>query len=98
MIFLISILGVYSGSKLPMEFLPSIDNPAITVTTLSQGLDAETMTKDVTHPSKTISQFRTRRHHYFFYIRGIITYRHYVYIKSKHERCKDAKSKSRQYN
>ena len=50
MIFLISILGVYSGSKLPMEFLPSIDNPAITVTTLSQGLDAETMTKDVTDP------------------------------------------------
>ena len=50
MIFLISILGVYSGSKLPMEFLPSIDNPAITVTTLSQGLDAETMTKDVTNP------------------------------------------------
>ena len=50
MIFLISILGVYSGSKLPMEFLPSIDNPTITVTTLSQGLDAETMTKDVTDP------------------------------------------------
>ena len=23
------------GSKLPMEFLPSIDNPAVTVTTLS---------------------------------------------------------------
>lgn len=52
MVFLISILGVYSGSKLPMEFLPSIDNPAITVTTLSQGLDAETMTKDVTDPLK----------------------------------------------
>ena len=50
MVFLISILGVYSGSKLPMEFLPSIDNPAITVTTLSQGLDAETMTKEVTDP------------------------------------------------
>ena len=60
MIFLISILGVYSGSKLPMEFLPSIDNPAITVTTLSQGLDAETMTKDVTDPSR--KQFRNLEH------------------------------------
>ena len=37
------------GSKLPMEFLPSIDNPAVTVTTLSPGLDAEAMTK-VTDP------------------------------------------------
>ena len=50
--FLISILGVYSGSKLPMEFLPSIDNPAVTVTTLSPGLDAEAMTKEVTDPLK----------------------------------------------
>ncbi|KFM99827.1 acrB/AcrD/AcrF family protein [Bacillus clarus] len=50
MIFLISVLGVYSGSKLPMEFLPSVDNPAITVTTMSQDLDAETMTKEVTEP------------------------------------------------
>lgn len=50
MVFLISILGIYSGSKLPMEFLPSIDNPTVTITTLSQGLDAETMTKEVTEP------------------------------------------------
>ncbi|WP_242236579.1 efflux RND transporter permease subunit [Bacillus cereus group sp. BfR-BA-01316] len=60
MVFLISILGVYSGSKLPMEFLPSIDNPVITVTTLSQGLDAETMTKDVTDPLE--KQFRNLEH------------------------------------
>lgn len=60
MVFLISILGVYSGSKLPMEFLPSIDNPAITVTTLSQGLDAETMTQDVTDPLE--KQFRNLEH------------------------------------
>lgn len=50
MVFLISVLGIYSGSKLPMEFLPSVDNPAITVTTMSQGLDAETLTKEVTEP------------------------------------------------
>ena len=43
-----------------MEFLPSIDNPAITVTTLSQGLDAETMTKDVTDPLE--KQFRNLEH------------------------------------
>ncbi|WP_336991808.1 efflux RND transporter permease subunit [Bacillus toyonensis] len=69
MVFLISILGVYSGSKLPMEFLPSIDNPAITVTTLSQGLDAETMTKDVTDPLE--KQFRNLEH-----IDGIISSTH----------------------
>lgn len=60
MIFLISVLGVYSGSKLPMEFLPSIDNPAITITTLSEGLDAEVMTKEVTEPLE--KQFRNLEH------------------------------------
>ncbi|MDM5187174.1 efflux RND transporter permease subunit [Bacillus sp. DX4.1] len=60
MVLLISILGVYSGSKLPMEFLPSIDNPAVTITTLSQGLDAETMAKEVTEPLE--KQFRNLEH------------------------------------
>jgi HAE1 family hydrophobic/amphiphilic exporter-1 len=60
MVFLISVLGVYSGSKLPMEFLPSIDNPVVTVTTLSQGMDAETMTKEVTEPLE--KQFRNLSH------------------------------------
>ncbi|MEY8350314.1 efflux RND transporter permease subunit [Bacillus cereus] len=60
MIFLISVLGVYSGSKLPMEFLPSVDNPAVTVITMSQGLDAETMTKEVTEPLE--KQFRNLKH------------------------------------
>jgi len=60
MVFLISILGVYSGSKLPMEFLPSIDNPAVTVTTLTQGLNAEAMTKEVTDPLE--KQFRNLEH------------------------------------
>ncbi|MGR5988572.1 efflux RND transporter permease subunit [Bacillus sanguinis] len=60
MVFLVSILGVYSGSKLPMEFLPSIDNPAVTVTTLSPGLDAEAMTQEVTDPLE--KQFRNLEH------------------------------------
>lgn len=60
MVFLISVLGIYSGSKLPMEFLPSVDNPAITVTTMSQGLDAETLTKEVTEPLE--KKFRNLEH------------------------------------
>lgn len=60
MVFLISILGIYSGSKLPMEFLPSVDVPSVTVTTLSQGLDAETMEKEVTEPLE--KQFRNLEH------------------------------------
>ncbi|WP_242144967.1 MULTISPECIES: efflux RND transporter permease subunit [unclassified Bacillus cereus group] len=60
MIFLVSVLGIYSGSKLPMEFLPSADNPAVTVTTMSKGLDAETMTKEVTEPLE--KQFRNLEH------------------------------------
>ncbi|MEN1938827.1 efflux RND transporter permease subunit [Paenibacillus sp. 102] len=60
MVFLISVLGIYSGSKLPMEFLPSVDNPAITVTTMSQGVDAETLTKEVTEPLE--KQFRNLEH------------------------------------
>ncbi|WP_439743296.1 efflux RND transporter permease subunit [Bacillus pseudomycoides] len=60
MVFLISVLGIYSGSKLPMEFLPSVDNPAITVTTMSQGLDAETLTKEVTEALE--KKFRNLEH------------------------------------
>jgi hydrophobic/amphiphilic exporter-1 (mainly G- bacteria), HAE1 family len=50
MVFLVSVLGVYSGSKLPMEFLPSVDNPVVTVTTFGQGMNAETMTEKLTDP------------------------------------------------
>lgn len=60
MVFLISVLGIYSGSKLPMEFLPSMDQPVVTITTLSEGLDAETMTKEVTEPLE--KQFRNLSH------------------------------------
>lgn len=50
MVLLVTVLGTYSGSKLPMEFLPSIDNPMVTVTTFGQGMDAETITDEVTNP------------------------------------------------
>jgi hydrophobic/amphiphilic exporter-1 (mainly G- bacteria), HAE1 family len=50
MCLLISALGVYAGQRLPMEFLPSIDNPMVTVTTLADGMDSETMTDSITEP------------------------------------------------
>ncbi|MBY6038300.1 efflux RND transporter permease subunit [Fictibacillus nanhaiensis] len=50
MCLLISALGVYAGQRLPMEFLPSIDNPMVTVTTLAEGMDSETMTATITEP------------------------------------------------
>ena len=62
MVFLISVLGIYSGSKLPMEFLQRhMDQPRIvTITTLSEGLDAEAMTKEVTEPLE--KQYRNLSH------------------------------------
>jgi hydrophobic/amphiphilic exporter-1 (mainly G- bacteria), HAE1 family len=50
MCLLISALGVFAGQRLPMEFLPSIDNPMVTVTTLADGMDSETMTGTITEP------------------------------------------------
>ncbi|MBD1383391.1 efflux RND transporter permease subunit [Metabacillus arenae] len=50
MVFLVTILGAYSSTRLPMELLPSVDNPMITVSTFGQGMDAETMTEEVTTP------------------------------------------------
>ncbi|MGM0837777.1 MAG: efflux RND transporter permease subunit [Bacillota bacterium] len=50
MVFLVSVMGVYSTTKLPVEFLPSVDNPVITVTTLAQGMDAETTGDTITEP------------------------------------------------
>ncbi|MGG4488112.1 efflux RND transporter permease subunit [Metabacillus idriensis] len=50
MVFLVTVLGVYSGSRLPMELLPSVDAPMITVTTFGVGMDAETVTEEITEP------------------------------------------------
>lgn len=60
MVLLVSILGVTSGLKLPMEFLPSLDAPQITVTAVGQGLDAETMTEEVTEPLE--KEFKNATH------------------------------------
>lgn len=50
MVFIISALGVSSGLGLPMEFLPSVDNPMVSVTTFGHNLDAKSMAKSVTEP------------------------------------------------
>ncbi|SDN68183.1 efflux RND transporter permease subunit [Bacillus sp. OK048] len=50
MTILILIIGVVSYFRLPMEFLPSADNPQVTIITMGQGADSKTMESDVTSP------------------------------------------------
>ncbi|MEH7114717.1 efflux RND transporter permease subunit [Neobacillus niacini] len=50
MTILILIIGVVSYFRLPMEFLPSADNPQVTIITMGQGTDSKTMESDVTSP------------------------------------------------
>lgn len=47
---LILIIGVVSYFRLPMEFLPSADNPQVTIITMGQGTDSKTMESEVTSP------------------------------------------------
>lgn len=46
----ILLIGMFSYFKLPMEFLPSADNPQVTIVTMGQGTDAKTMETTVTTP------------------------------------------------
>ncbi len=50
MTILILIIGVVSYFRLPMEFLPSADNPQVTIITMGQGTDSKTMENEVTSP------------------------------------------------
>ena len=43
-------LGLFSYFKLPMEFLPSADNPQVTIVAMGQGTDSKTMEDEVTYP------------------------------------------------
>lgn len=47
---LIFIIGVVSYFRLPMEFLPSADNPQVTIISMGQGTDSKTMELEVTIP------------------------------------------------
>ena len=50
MTILILIIGVVSYFRLPMEFLPSADNPQVTIISMGQGTDSKTMETEVTIP------------------------------------------------
>lgn len=50
MTILILISGIVSYFRLPMEFLPSADNPQVTIITMGQGTDSKTMETEVTSP------------------------------------------------
>lgn len=47
---LILVIGVVSYFRLPMEFLPTADNPQVTIISMSQGIDSKTMESEVTLP------------------------------------------------
>ena len=47
---LILVLGAVSYFRLPMEFLPSADNPQVTIISMGQGTDSKTMESEVTIP------------------------------------------------
>ncbi|MGE7979603.1 efflux RND transporter permease subunit [Psychrobacillus sp. NPDC093200] len=47
---LVLVIGVFSYFRLPMEFLPSADNPQVTIITMGPGRDAKTMESEVTSP------------------------------------------------
>ena len=46
----ILLIGIISYFKLPMEFLPSADNPQVTIVAMGQGTDSKTMENEVTYP------------------------------------------------
>ncbi|MDB5053957.1 MAG: transporter, AcrB/AcrD/AcrF family [Bacilli bacterium] len=50
LVVLILGMGVFSYLKLPMEFLPSVDVPQISVTVVGQGFDAKSMLDNATTP------------------------------------------------
>ncbi|MFE4349833.1 efflux RND transporter permease subunit [Peribacillus butanolivorans] len=50
----ILLIGVVSYFKLPMEFLPSADNPQVTIVTMGQGTDSKTMETQVTDPIERV--------------------------------------------
>jgi HAE1 family hydrophobic/amphiphilic exporter-1 len=47
---LILVIGIVSYFRLPMEFLPSADQPQVTIISMGQGTDSKTMESEVTNP------------------------------------------------
>lgn len=56
-------LGTLSYFTLPKEFMPSANNPAVTVIVMGQGTDADTMAEQVTKPiEKAIGSVKGKKH------------------------------------
>ncbi|MBS4209024.1 efflux RND transporter permease subunit [Bacillus sp. FJAT-50079] len=56
-------LGVLSYFTLPKEFMPSANNPVVTVIVIGQGTDADTMSEQVTKPiEKAIGSVKGKKH------------------------------------
>lgn len=47
---LILVIGTVSYFRLPMEFLPTANNPQVTIISMGQGIDSKTMESEVTVP------------------------------------------------
>lgn len=47
---LILVIGIVSYFRLPMEFLPTADNPQVTIISMGHGTDSKTMESEVTSP------------------------------------------------
>ena len=47
---LVLVIGIVSYFRLPMEFLPTADNPQVTIISMGQGADSKTMESEVTNP------------------------------------------------
>ncbi len=50
MTILVLAIGIVSYFRLPMEFLPSADNPQVTIISMGHGTDSKTMEAGVTTP------------------------------------------------
>ncbi|MGG1677233.1 efflux RND transporter permease subunit [Neobacillus sp. NRS-1170] len=62
MTILILLMGLVSYLTLPMEFLPSADNPQVSVIVMGQGTDSNTMENDVTQPiEKAVSGIKGKK-------------------------------------
>ena len=77
MTILILIIGIVSYFRLPMEFLPSADNPQVTVITMGQGTDSKTMETDVTNPiERAVTGLTGKRLCLLYYWRRVFQSRH----------------------
>ncbi|MFX3623654.1 MAG: efflux RND transporter permease subunit [Ectobacillus sp.] len=62
MSLLVLVMGIISYATLPMEFLPSADQPQVSVIAMGQGTDSDTMEKQVTVPlEKAVANVKGKR-------------------------------------